>query len=172
VRPFLGSVLLCMLAVICSPNFGHAQTTSTEAQRETSAWAMVGESKDWVVILHGYARREHGRVIYAHAAPWVIWAGGGPVPRQYMVDFSVDGISCVQGSLGFDGPPGTKLSQVAVCKLVYPQSPSIQGENPQDFISAIRNSGRFVLKWNGTQQTVQWGRAFPEGIYPQPATAG
>lgn len=168
----LGSVLVLVLTVICNPRFGHAQTQPTEAQRETFTWAMVGESKNWVVILYGYATSEQGHVSYGQAQPWVIWAGGGQTPRQFSVDFSVDDIWCVHGSVGFDGPPVSKLSQVASCKLVYPQSPSVPGNNPQDFINAIRNSGRFVLKWNHSQETIHWGRAFPEGIYPQPRNGG
>jgi hypothetical protein len=128
---------------------------------------MVGESRDWVVILHGYARREHGRVTYAHAQPWVIWAGGGPPPRQFSIDFTVDHIRCIHGTVSFVGSQGSKLSLVAPCKLVYPQSPSVPGDKPEDFIEAVRKSGRFVLMWDDQRETIHWGRTFPEGIYLQ-----
>lgn len=166
-RRGLCAALLLFLVISCGPSLGYAQ-----AQPETFTWAMVGESKNWIVILYGYARRDHGHVSYAHAQPWVMWAGGGPIPRRFSVDFSVDDISCVHGTLGFEGPPGSKFSQAAPCKLVYPQSPSVPGDAPQDFIRAIRNSGRFVLRWNDHQETIQWGRAFPEGVYPQQPDSG
>lgn len=158
------AMLLLIAAIIIIPGVGHGQTPPREEPREQMTWAMVGESKHWVVILHGYARKEHGRVTYAHATPWLIWTGGDQPPTQFSVDFSVDSIHCIHGTLGAGG---SKLSLVAHCKLVYPQSPSIPGDTSQDFIDAIRKSGRFVLQWNHSQETIRWGRAFPEGLYPQ-----
>jgi hypothetical protein len=167
-RSILVHVTVLVLIVAIVGGTDHSQAPPKEAQPETFTWAMVGESRDWVVILHGYARREHGRVTYAHAQPWVIWAGGGAPPRRFSVGFSVDDIRCIHGTVGFVGPPGSKLSLVAPCKLVYPQSPSVPGDKPQDPIEAVRKSGRFVLMWNDQQETIHWGRAFPEGIYPLP----
>ena len=48
-----------------------------------------------------------------------------------------------------------------MCKLVYPHQPSIAGEKPEDFINAIMQDGRFVLEWDGKQETITWRHGYP-----------
>lgn len=151
--------VLLSLALLGSSGIGLRQGPTVDSPPDVFTWAMVGESPHWVVVLHGYGRREQGKVTYVHVKPFVVWTAGGEFPRRYEYAFAVQGVKCGHGSVTRTAaaPIASQRSDIlGVCKLVYPRMPSLPGTEPEDFAAAIKNHGRFIFEWNHQRETIQW----------------
>lgn len=136
---------------------GSSQCTSTHQAMVTAeepfSFLVYGESPHWVVVLLGNGRCRAGQVTLAQAQPIVIWAGGTNIPDAYSVAFKVHDLECLRGMVS---QKTTKADIQAMCKLLYPNQPSIPGKTPEDFVRAIMSDGKFVLEWDNRQETINW----------------
>jgi hypothetical protein len=117
-----------------------------------------GESEHWALILQGVGTCQEQGVHTAKALPYLVWAGGDQIPKRISVRFTVQNLTCIQGTVGVQP---SKVVRVADCKLVFPGQRLLVAQRPEDLVRAITSDGRFVISWDGMTEQITWRYGYP-----------
>lgn len=123
-----------------------------------SVFSIWGDSGHWAVILHGLGTCTNGTLTTATALPYLVWTGGGSTPERVGVSLQVQGLTCVQGSVGL-GP--WNVVRIADCKLIAPGQGLLAPKPTGDLVKAITTNGRFEVAWEGKREQISWRYAYP-----------